>query len=185
MGEGDQVKANRYFTMMVLLTLICGIVLSVTGMLLIRPIVCMLGATKAMMEDCVVYGRTVLIFNTAFMLQNVFQTFFATAEKPKLGLAVTVAAGIANMALDAVFIAGFKWGVAGAALATGLSQCIGGISAAISFLRTLVFQTLSVLILPVFFGLDGIWWAVTAAEVFAFLISLTLLYAKRKRYHYI
>lgn len=362
-GEGDKAKANRYFTMMVNLTLVCGIVLSVIGMLLIRPISRLLGATPAMIEDCVIYGRVVLAFNAAFMLQNVFQTFLAAAEKPKLGLLATVVAGVANMALDALFIVGFGWGVAGAALATGLSQCIGGIlplvyflrpnssllrltkarfegkillracangsselmtnvsgslvsmlynfqllkfagengvaaygvlmyiqfifvaiyigytigtapivsyhygagntrelksmlrkstvlmgsagvimlllaqtlaaplanvfvgydaelfamtkyafkifafsfvlagfnifassfftalnnggvSAAISFLRTLVFQMISVLVLPMIFGLDGIWWAITAAEGFACVISLIFLVTKRKKYHY-
>lgn len=363
LGEGNKERANRYFTMMIIATVIGGIVLSVLGMIFIRPISYLLGATEAMIEDCVLYGRILFIFNTAFMLQNVFQTFLATAEKPKLGLAATVAAGVTNMTLDALFVAGFRWGVAGAALATGLSECIGGIlpliyflrpnssllrltktglegkillkacingaselmsnisgslvsmlynfqlirfagengvaaygvlmyiqfifvavfigytigtspivgyhygagnhgelksmlrkslklmgmagivmmilaqalaaplanifvgydkelfdmtrhafkvfsfsfilsganifassfftalnnggvSAAISFLRTLVFQMLSVLILPVVFGLDGIWWAITVAEVCAFMISLIFLYAKRNKYHY-
>lgn len=363
LGEGNKERANRYFTMMIIATVIGGIVLSVLGMVFIRPISYLLGATEAMIEDCVLYGRILFIFNTAFMLQNVFQTFLATAEKPKLGLAATVAAGVTNMTLDALFVAGFRWGVAGAALATGLSECIGGIlpliyflrpnssllrltktglegkillkacingaselmsnisgslvsmlynfqlirfagengvaaygvlmyiqfifvavfigytigtspivgyhygagnhselksilrkslklmglagivmmilaqalaaplanifvgydkelfdmtrhafkvfsfsfilsganifassfftalnnggvSAAISFLRTLVFQMLSVLILPVVFGLDGIWWAITVAEVCAFMISLIFLYAKRNKYHY-
>ncbi len=362
-GEGKKDKANRYFTMMINLTIICGIVLSIIGIIFIRPISYLLGATPAMIEDCVIYSRLVFLFNTTFMLQNVFQTFLATAEKPKLGLFTTVAAGIANMTLDALFIAIFKWGVAGAALATGISQCIGGIfpliyflrpnnsllqlkrtkfegnillkacangsselmtnisgslvsmlynfqllkfagengvaaygvlmyiqfifiaifigytigtapiigyhygaqnyselknllrksivlmgaggiimmilarilasplskifvgydaelfemtthafkifafafilagmniftssfftalnnggvSAIISFLRTLVFQMLSVLILPMILDLDGIWWAITVAEVFAFLISLIFLFAKRKKYHY-
>lgn len=363
-GEGDRDKANRYFSMMIQLTLICGIVLSVVGIVLIRPISYLLGATDAMIEDCVVYGRVVLLFNTAFMLQNVFQTFLTTAEKPQLGLMATVAAGVVNMALDALFVVGFQWGVAGAALATGISQCIGGllplvyflrpnssllrltkarpetrtllkacangsselmtsisgsivsmlynfqllkfagengvaaygvlmyiqfifvaifigytigiapvvgyhygadntpelksllrkslllmgiagllmmllaqalavplahvfvgydaelfdmtrrafaifafsfilagfnifasafftalnnggVSAAISFLRTLVFQMLSVLILPMLFGLDGIWWAITVAEVFACILSMTFLVAKRKQYRYL
>lgn len=364
LGEGDRERANRYFTMMIRFTVLSGIVLSVVGILLMRPVALLLGATDAMAEDCVIYGRVVLAFNTAFMLQNVFQTFFAAAEKPRLGLAATVAAGFANMALDALFIAGFGWGVAGAALATGISQCVGGIlpliyflrpnssllrltktrlegrvllkactngfselmsnisgslvsmlynfqllklagengvasygvlmyiqfifmavfigytigtapvvgyhygagnqnelksmlrksmrltalaglimlllaqvlagplskifvgydaelfamtkhafqlfafsfvlaginiftssfftalndggvSAAVSFLRTLVFQTLSALILPVFFGVDGIWWAITVAEALALLISLLFLYAKRNKYHYL
>ena len=363
-GEGDRDKANRYFSMMIQLTLICGIVLSAVGIVLIRPISYLLGATDAMIEDCVVYGRVVLLFNTAFMLQNVFQTFLTTAEKPQLGLMTTVAAGVVNMALDALFVVGFQWGVAGAALATGISQCIGGllplvyflrpnssllrltkarpeartllkacangsselmtsisgsivsmlynfqllkfagengvaaygvlmyiqfifvaifigytigiapvvgyhygadntpelksllrkslllmgiagllmmllaqalavplahvfvgydaelfdmtrhafaifafsfilagfnifasafftalnnggVSAAISFLRTLVFQMLSVLILPMLFGLDGIWWAITVAEVFACILSMTFLVAKRKQYRYL
>lgn len=362
-GEGDKEKANRYFTMMIIFTVICGIILSLLGIIFIRPIAYFLGATDAMIEDCVLYARVTLSFNTAFMLQNVFQTFLSTAEKPKLGLVTTIIAGITNMILDALFIGVLKLGVAGAALATGLSECMGGlipliyflrpnssllkltktklkggvllnacangsselmsnisgslvsmlynfqlmkfagengvaaygvlmyvqfifiaifigytigsspivgynygaknyselknmlkkgmflmctaglimmllarilagplakvfvgydtelfemtkhafklfsfsfilaglnifassfftalnnggISAAISFMRTLVFQLLSVLILPMIFGLDGIWWAITVAEVFAFIISQIFLFAKRKKYHY-
>ena len=363
LGEGDPDSANRTFSMMVLFTLALGAVLSAAGIVFMRPVSLFLGATDAMMDDCVLYGRIVTGFTFAFMLQNVFQSFFIAAEKPKLGLKVTVAAGLTNMVLDALFIAVFKWGVAGAAIATGLSQCVGGVlplvyflrpnssllrlsptrlrlrpilaacgngsselmsnissslvsmvynlpllrlagedgvsaygvlmyvqfifisiyigysigcapvvsyhygaqnhgelknllgksvllmgitgvaltalamaladplarifvgydadlfaltshafrlfawsfllagfnifasgfftalnnggvSAAISFLRTLVFQSASVLILPVFFGVDGIWWAITVAEVFAFLISVLFLLAKRGKYHY-
>ena len=363
LGEGDPDTANRTFSMMVLFTLALGIVLSAAGIVFMRPVSRFLGATDAMMDDCVLYGRIVTGFTFAFMLQNVFQSFFIAAEKPKLGLKVTVAAGLANMVLDALFIAVFNWGVAGAAIATGLSQCVGGvlplvyflrpnssllrlsptrlrlrpilaacgngsselmsnisssvvsmlynfqlmrlagedgvsaygvlmyvqfifisiyigysigcapvvsyhfgaqnhgelknllgksvllmgctgvaltalamaladllsrlfvgydaglftltshafrlfawsfllagfniyasgfftalnnggISAAISFLRTLVFQSASVLILPIFLDVDGIWWAITVAEVFAFLISVTFLLAKRGKYHY-
>ena len=363
LGEGDPDSANRTFSMMVLFTLALGAVLSAAGIVFMRPVSRFLGATDAMMDDCVLYGRIVTGFTFAFMLQNVFQSFFIAAEKPKLGLKVTVAAGLTNMVLDALFIAVFKWGVAGAAIATGLSQCVGGVlplvyflrpnssllrlsptrlrlrpilaacgngsselmsnissslvsmvynlqllrlagedgvsaygvlmyvqfifisiyigysigcapvvsyhygaqnhgelknllgksvllmgitgvaltalamaladplarlfvgydaelfaltshafrlfawsfllagfnifasgfftalnnggvSAAISFLRTLVFQSTSVLILPVFFGVDGIWWAITVAEVFAFLISVLFLLAKRGKYHY-
>ena len=363
LGEGKTELANRYFTMMLLFTLIVGAILTVIGFIFIRPISYFLGATDTMIEDCVVYGRINLLFVVSFMLQNVFQSFLITAEKPKLGLFFTVAAGVTNMVLDAVFIAGFHWGVAGAAVATGISQCVGGVlpliyfmrknssllrltktklegmpilkacingsselmsnisgslvsmlynfqllkyagengvaaygvlmyvqfifiaifigyaigsapivgyhygagnreelksmlrksvylmgiggvalmvlakvlssvlagifvgydpelfdmtkhafrifaysfllagfnifvssfftalnngavSAAISFLRTLVFQMLSVLILPVFFDIEGIWWAIAVAEVFAFIISGIFLLAKKKKYHY-
>lgn len=363
MGEGDKHRANQYFTMMIAVTLICGVIISTVGVIYMEPISVFLGADEEMLADCVLYGRIVLAFNTAFMLQNVFQSFLIAAEKPKLGLAATVAAGVTNMALDALFVAGFRWGIAGAAVATGLSQCVGGlfplvyflrpnssrlrlvrtrlelrpllnacgngsselmsnisssivsmlynfqllkyigedgvsaygvlmyvqfifiaidigysigcapivgfhygaqnhaelknmlkksvllmcasgavltllarllaaplaklfvgydeglytltchafrlfsfaflfagfnifassfftalenglISAAISFLRTLVFQTASVLILPLIFDVDGIWYAITVAEVFATLISVIFLFAKRKKYHY-
>ena len=364
MGEGKKDEANSTFSMMVLFTLLLGIVLSAVGFLTMRPVSYFLGATDAMIDDCVLYGRIVTGFTFAFMLQNVFQSFFIAAEKPRLGLIVTVAAGVTNMVLDALFIAVFDWGVAGAAIATGLSQCVGGvlpliyflrpndsllrmrptalrlrpilqacgngsselmsnissslvgmlynfqlmrligadgvsaygvlmyvqfifvaifigysigsapvvsfhfgaqnhgelksllrksvllmssggvlltvaarllaallahlfvgydavlfdltthafrlfswsfllagfniftsgfftalnngaISAAISFLRTLVFQTASVLILPLLLGVDGIWWAITVAEIFAFLISLLFLFLKRNKYHYL
>lgn len=135
LGEGKQELANRYFTMMVKLTVILGLLLSLAGIIFIRPISYLLGATDAMIGDCVVYGRTTLLFNTAFMLQNVFQTFLSTAEKPKLGLAATVTAGITNIILDALFIAVFQWGVAGAALATGIGECMGGLLPFIYFIR--------------------------------------------------
>ncbi len=135
LGEGDKPAANRYFTMMVLFTLLLGAGLSAFGIAAMPQAARLLGATDAMMDDCVVYGRIVVAFTTAFMLQNVFQTFLSTAEKPKLGLVYTVAAGVTNMALDALFIAVFRWGVAGAALATGISQLVGGVLPLFYFLR--------------------------------------------------
>lgn len=364
LGEGKKEKANEIFTMMIIFTLLLGTLLSVIGVVSMPWVADFLGATEEMMADCVLYGRIVTGFTVAFMLQNVFQSFLIAAEKPKLGLLATVLAGITNMALDAIFIIVFKWGVAGAAIATGLSQCVGGIfpliyflrknssllrltktkleikpilnacgngsselmsnisssvvsmiynfqlmkyvgedgvsaygvlmyvqfifvaiyigyaigcapitgyhfgarnhnelknmlrkssflsavsgvvltilaialssplaklfvgydkelyeltrhafrlfaysfllagfniftssfftalnngavSAAISFMRTLIFQTSSVLILPIFLGVDGIWWAITVAEFFAFILSLIFLFAKRKKYNYI
>ena len=364
LGEGKKEKANEIFTMMIIFTLLLGALLSVIGVISMPWVAKFLGATEEMMADCVIYGRIVTGFTVAFMLQNVFQSFLIAAEKPKLGLLATVLAGITNMALDAIFIIVFKWGVAGAAIATGLSQCVGGIfpliyflrknssllrltttkleikpilnacgngsselmsnisssvvsmiynfqlmkyvgedgvsaygvlmyvqfifvaiyigyaigcapitgyhfgarnhnelknmprkssclspvsgvvlsilaialssplaklfvgydeelyeltrhafrlfaysfllagfniftssfftalnngavSAVISFMRTLIFQTSSVLILPIFLGVDGIWWAITVAEFFAFILSLIFLFAKRKKYNYI
>lgn len=363
LGEGKKEKANKIFTMMIIFTLLLGTLLSVIGVVSMPRVADFLGATEKMMADCILYGRIVTGFTVAFMLQNVFQSFLIAAEKPKLGLLATVLAGVTNMALDAIFIIVFKWGVAGAAIATGLSQCVGGIfpliyfsrdnssllrltntkleikpilnacgngsselmsnislsvvsmiynfqlmkyvgedgvsaygvlmyvqfifvaiyigyaigcapitgyhfgaqnhgelknmlrksaflsaisgvvltilaivlssplakifvgydeelyeltrhafslfaysfllagfniftssfftalnngavSAAISFMRTLIFQTSSVLILPIFLGVDGIWWAITVAEVFAFILSLIFLFAKREKYHY-
>lgn len=135
LGEGDRKKANRYFTMMIYLSLICGAAASVIGFVFIRPISYLLGATDAMIGDCVEYGRMIFLFTTAFMMQNVFQSFLVTAEKPRLGLLATVGAGVTNMALDAWFIVGLDWGVKGAALATGISQTVGGILPLIYFLR--------------------------------------------------
>lgn len=135
LGEGDRKKANRYFTMMIYLSLICGVAASVIGFVFIRPISYLLGATDTMIGDCVEYGRMIFLFTTAFMMQNVFQSFLVTAEKPRLGLLATVGAGVTNMALDAWFIVGLGWGVKGAALATGISQTVGGILPLIYFLR--------------------------------------------------
>lgn len=363
LGEGDIEKANKYFSMIVIFTLTLGMLLSIIGVVFMRPVAIFLGATEEMLGDCILYGRLVISFTSAFMLQSVFQSFLIAAEKPNLGLIATVAAGLTNIILDALFIAVFGWGVTGAAIATGISQCVGGclpliyfirsktsplrlvktklqlkplliacangsselmsnisssvvsmiynfqlmkyigengvsaygalmyvqfifiaifigysigcapvisyhygagnhkevknmlkkgsfimggsgiiltilamglaaplakifvgydvelyeltkhafrlfaysfllagfnifissfftalnngaISAAISFLRTLIFQTSSVLILPILFDVDGIWWAITIAEVFACIISVIFLFAKRKTYKY-
>ena len=135
LGLKDSENANRYFTMMSLVTLVVGIIISIVGMIFMRPIAIFLGAENETIEHCVIYGRIIIGFNTAFMLQNLFQSFLITAEKPKLGLWVTVAAGVTNMVLDALFVGVFKWGVAGAAIATGLSQCVGGLLPFIYFLR--------------------------------------------------
>lgn len=136
LGENKKEDANRYFTMLITLVVILGILLTIFGLIVVRPLSYALGARGQMLEDCVTYGRTLMIFNTAFMLQSVFQSLFITAEKPRLGLIMTVAAGLTNMVLDALFIAVFKWGLVGAALASGLSQCIGGISPLIYFLSS-------------------------------------------------
>ncbi len=135
LGEGDNERANRYFSMIIYVTVITGVLLTALGVIFIRPISELLGATDEMIGDCVLYGRVVLAFNAAFMLQNVFQSFLIAAEKPKLGLYTTVAAGVTNMVLDALFVGVLQWGVVGAALATGVSQCVGGIIPMIYFVR--------------------------------------------------
>lgn len=135
LGEGKPDKANQYFSMMVYVVIGSGIVLTLAGLLFLRPIAAAFGATGEMLDNCVVYGRIILCTLTAFMLQNVFQSFLVTAERPQLGLAVTVAAGVANMVLDFVFIAVFQWGIAGAAAATAASQLIGGLIPLIYFIK--------------------------------------------------
>ena len=359
LGEEDPKRAQRYFSMLTLLTALLGVVLSVIGIVAMPAIARLLGATEEMMGDCILYGRIMIGLNVAFMLQYFFQSLFVTAGKPQLGFIVTIAAGVTNILLDALFVAAFRWGIAGAAWASVIGECVGGIlpllyfarsndsplhfvrtklelvplrkacmngsselmsnisanvvailynlqllhgvaaygvvmytqmifaaifmgyaigtapivsyhygaahyeelknmlkksvllmlgtgvamlflawalarplallfvgydetlcemtrhalwiygfsfilcglnmfassfftalnnggvSAAIAFLRTLVFQSLAVLTLPLLFKLDGIWWAVTVAEVFALFISTAFLIGKRKEYHYL
>lgn len=127
LGEGDRERANRYFSMMISLTVGVGVVLSLVGVIFMPQVSLFLGANEEMLPDCILYGRIVTGFTVTFMLQNVFQSFLIAAEKPHLGLICTLAAGFANMILDALFVAGFQWGVAGAAIATGISQSIGGL----------------------------------------------------------
>lgn len=135
MGEGKSEKANSLFSLFVYTTAVCGIIIGVLGIVFIRPVASLLGAEGEMLNNCVTYGRIILIALPFFMLQYEFQSFFATAEKPQLGLVVTIAAGFTNMILDALFIAFFKWGLIGAAAATAISQIVGGSIPLIYFFR--------------------------------------------------
>ena len=76
-GEGQKEKANQYFSMLIYLLIISGFILTVIGIILIRPIAILLGAEGNILNDCVVYGRTLLITLTAFLLQNCFQSFLS------------------------------------------------------------------------------------------------------------
>lgn len=135
MGQGKPELANRYFSFLVCAAAVGGAVVGALGFAFARPIASILGAEGEMLEYCVLYARIILAANPFFILQNVFQSFFVTAEKPKLGLYVTVGAGLTNIALDALLVGVFRWGVAGAALATILSQAVGGLTPIVYFLR--------------------------------------------------
>lgn len=133
MGEGNPEKAQEQFSLFVYVAMVSGIVITILGLMGLRPVAMFLGAEEAMLEECVVYGRTILIAMPAYTLQYAFQAFFVAAEKPNLGLAVTVAAGLTNMVLDALLVAVIPLGLVGAALATALAQVVGGILPLIYF----------------------------------------------------
>lgn len=127
-GEGEPERANRNFSLFVYVSFALGVVLAVLGIVFIRPISIRLGAEGALLDNCVVYARIILAALPFYVLQLLFQSFFVTAEKPQLGLAVTVSAGLTNMVLDAVLVISLpqQYKLAGAALATALSQVVGG-----------------------------------------------------------
>lgn len=127
LGEGKHELANRYFSMLIYVTAGVSLFLSIIGFVYIRQISSLLGAEDELLEYCVVYGRILFVSQTGFILQNVFQSFFPTAEKPGLSLKISVAAGLSNIILDYLFIAVLQMGIAGAALATAIGQFIGGI----------------------------------------------------------
>lgn len=135
MGTGDKERANRLFSLFVYVSAVCGVVIGVLGIVLIRPVAALLGAEGVLLDNCVLYGRVILIALPAFILQYEFQSFFITAEKPQLGLAVTVAAGMTNIILDGLFVGFLRWGLAGAAAATAFSQAVGGIIPLVYFSR--------------------------------------------------
>ncbi len=135
LGEERREDASHYFTMLMAAVVVFGVVLAAVGILFLRPVSVLLGAEGQLLADCISYGRVVLVALPFFMLQVAFQELFVVAEKAKLGLAVTVLSGVANMVLDALFVAGFHWGLLGAAFATAISQVVGAVVPLVYFAR--------------------------------------------------
>lgn len=135
LGEGKKERANRELSLLVYAAIVLGLIITIVGIAIMRPVAKLLGAEGEMLELCVFYGNIIMAAQTAFILQCMFQTFFITAEKPKLGLIITIAAGVTNMVLDFLFVAVFRWELAGAALATAFSEVVGGIFPLFYFAR--------------------------------------------------
>ncbi len=137
LGEGDKEKANKYFSLFVYVSFALGVVFAILGIVFIRPVSALLGAEGELLENCVVYAQIILSAPPFYVLQLLFQSFFPTAEKPQLGLAVTVFAGVTNMVLDAVLVISLpqEYKLAGAAIATAMSQFVGGVIPLFYFLR--------------------------------------------------
>ncbi|MGN0185402.1 MAG: MATE family efflux transporter [Aristaeellaceae bacterium] len=137
LGEGDRARANRHFSLFMYVAFVLGVALALLGFIFIRPISSALGAEGVLLDDCAVYGRIVLAALPFFVLQVMFQSFFVAAEKPQLGLAVTVLSGATNMVLDAVLVLLLpqEMKLAGAALATAVAQLVGGVIPLVYFSR--------------------------------------------------
>ena len=136
-GEGDREKANSLFSLFVYTAFVLGLILTVLGIIFIRPIASALGAQGALLDNCVIYARIILIALPFFILHVMFQSFFVAAEKPHLGLIVTISSGVTNMILDAVLVITFpqELKLAGAAIATAVAQTVGGVFPLIYFFR--------------------------------------------------
>lgn len=126
LGEGDIIKARKLFSLFIYVSIALSLVIMVAAFFCLRPVSVLLGAEGDLVEYCVIYGRILLVALPLFILQIEFQTLFVTAEKPGLGLFVTLFSGVTNIVLDYVFLAIFDWGLPGAAWATAGSQIVGG-----------------------------------------------------------
>lgn len=135
LGMGDRQKANEIFSMLTVVCVIGGVVLTVVAIVLLRPVAILLGAEGQILEDCITYGSIVLPAATGYILQFAFQNLTVTAEKANLSLIMTVVAGVCNMILDALFVAVFHWGLAGAAAATAIAQTLGALIPIVYFAR--------------------------------------------------
>lgn len=135
LGEKNEIKANKIFSMIVYVSIVIAILLAIFGCIFIKDIALLLGADSDMLDNCVIYGRIILLALPFFVLQFEFQSFLIVAEKPRFGLVVTIIAGCANMILDALLIAVLKLGIAGAAIATAASQVVGGIIPLFYFIK--------------------------------------------------
>lgn len=136
MGEGEPDKARKLFSLFIYSTAVCGVIIAVISFIFIRPLAAFMGAEGEMLDNCVLYGRILLLSLPFYMLQFEFQSFFITVERPQMGLVVTVVCGLTNMVLDALFMAVFSWGLVGASAATAVSQIFGGLIPILYFCRT-------------------------------------------------
>ena len=135
LGMGNRQKANEIFTMLTWFSILGGVALTVVSMVLLRPAAKLFGAEGQMLEDCVTYGLIVLPATTAYVLQFAFQSFCVAAEKSNLSLWMMIIAGVCNMVLDALFVAVFRWGLVGAAVATAAAQMIGAVIPLVYFAK--------------------------------------------------
>lgn len=156
--------------MLIYLVIIAGIVLTVIGLIFIKPIAALLGEEGNILNDCITYGRVLLITLIAFLLQNCFQSFLVVAEKPQMGLMISISYIISEL------------NIFSSAFFTALNN--GVVSAVISFMRTFVFQVAMILILPMIWGLNGVWIAVVFAEILALVVSIVFLILNKKKYQY-
>ncbi len=136
LGEGKKDRANQIFTMLICVIVVAGAALSAIVFVFIRPIACALGATDAIVDDCVLYGRILLASNVFFMMQNSYQSFLVTAERATFGLVISIASGVMNMILDYLLVGVLGFGIGGAAVATAGSQIVGAMIPTVYFLRS-------------------------------------------------
>ena len=135
LGMGLKEKANHIFSMLTTVCIVAGVTLSVLAIIFMEPVAKLLGAEGQMLQDCVIYGNILMAAAPAYIIQFAFQSFCVTAEKANLSLVMTVVSGLCNIALDALFIAVFRWGLIGAAVATSFSQYLGAVIPIVYFLR--------------------------------------------------
>lgn len=135
LGEQQREKANQLFSLLIIFTVMTGVVMTAVGLLIIRPVAVMMGAAGDLLEKCVLYGGIMISCQTAVMLQTVFQSLLPAAEKPTMGLVLTVTAGGVDILLNALFIIVFRWGIVGAAVSSVIGQLIGSIVPLVYFSR--------------------------------------------------
>lgn len=136
LGEGDTERANRYFSFLVYMALGIGVACIALGLVVLRPVLALMGAQEGeMLSGCITYGTILICFLPGIVLQYSMSDFAMAAGKPRLGFVATVATGLANVGLDALFIVVFGWGIAGSAVATGISELLGGLVPLVYFFR--------------------------------------------------
>ena len=127
LGEKRDREADEIFTTLLGVSALTGLVLAILGLIFLRPVAELQGAEGALLQNSLLYGRIYLLGTPASVVQFEFESLYPASGKNKLGLWATVASGGLNIVLDAIFLGVFSWGIRGAAVATILSQWLGGL----------------------------------------------------------
>lgn len=127
LGEAHREKANAILSMTMLALAAIGLLLSAALYFLLPDVAGWVGASDALLPNCVTYGRVLSLFMPFQMLSIAFHPLLITAERPGLGLVTTIANAAANILLDWLFVAVLGWGMEGAAVATGIAWTISAV----------------------------------------------------------
>lgn len=126
-GEGREQEAREDFSLLLVVALLSSIVLAGLALVFLDPLCRMLGSDDALLPYCRDYMVPVLISIPFSIFGTVFQLSYITVGKAHFGLIFSIMSGILNIGLDWLFIHGFGWGIAGAAIATALAYCVPSI----------------------------------------------------------
>ena len=126
LGEGNNERACNLFSMLTVTAIVVGVVMGVLGFLVVEDVAKLLGAEGEMLAGSVTYGSILLLTLPLYVMQVYFQSLLITAERPKLGMWITIGAGLLHILLDVIFVGFWKWGLVGAAVATSISELFGG-----------------------------------------------------------
>lgn len=135
LGEKKEDEAEQTLNNAVIFTLLVSVILMVLGLIFLKPILKVFGATETVMPYAVDYTSIILLGTPFNMISIVLSNLARTDGHPRLSMyGMLIGAGL-NTILDPIYIFVFHWGVKGAAVATITSQIISAIVLGVYFVR--------------------------------------------------
>lgn len=134
-GRKDEKGLNDIFSKSMIMAFIVGVILTLIRILFLDEFAHVLGASDATIVMVKDYLGVMMSFSIAFLLNVCLTVFVRNDGAPKLAMIAMLTGSILNVILDYVFVFKFKWGIGGAAFATGLAPIIGLIILSSHFIK--------------------------------------------------